>query len=331
MIFTIKIFGYNMIVKIKKEKRISMKKLLLLLVLGLTLIVGACSNTGEWDASSTISVFTRDTTSGTRAGFMEGIGFDDGADTDDVLVDGFVIKDNTGIISSVETDEYGIGYVSLASYDPDVVKGINFEGVEPSIQNVVNNTYALKRPFNFITRSEGDYKSQREEDIVEAFVAYMKTSDAADIITEEGAVPLAANDSWDDIKSNYPVCGLDNTGVIVSFGGSDSLEGIAMALSASFAPKCGNFTPEHNHTGSSDGYKRTQGEQKDSDNYKSIGFASRPFKDEEKTGAEDTRGQLAWDAIVVIVNKANEIDALTAEEIKKIYNGDFTTWDDLLS
>lgn len=217
-----------------------MKKLIVALLVALTFTLTACSG-GDWDSSSTISVFTRDTTSGTRAGFMDGIGFDAGADSDDALASGFVIKDNTGIISSVETDEYGIGYVSLASFDEDLVKGVQYEGVTPNIANVVNNSYGLKRPFNFITRSVGDYKSDVEEDIVEAFVAYFATSDAADIITEEGAVPLATSTSWDDIKDNYEVCDLDNSEVVLSFGGSDSLESIAMALSAAFAPKCGNF------------------------------------------------------------------------------------------
>jgi len=299
----------------------------LCMVLGLTLV--GCSQT-DWDAASTISVFTRDTSSGTRSGFMSGIGFDAAESSDDVLVDGFVIKDNTGILSSVETDEYGIGYVSLASYQPEKVKGVAFEGVEPTIDNVVNDSYGLKRPFNFITRLDGDYLSEREEQIVEAFVAYMFTIDAADIITEEGAVPLESTQSWDDIKADYDVCQLDNSEITISFGGSDSLESIAMALSTAFSPKCGNFIAEHNHTGSSDGYKRTQGEEKDGDNYKSIGFASRPFKESEQSGPGSTRAQLAWDAIVVIINKTNIVDSLTADQLKKIYDGSFTSWEQLI-
>lgn len=308
-----------------------MKKIVLALLIALSLSLVACSGSGEWDETSTISVYTRDTSSGTRAGFMSGIDFSEAAESDDVLVEGFVIKDNTGIISSVETDEYGIGYVSLASYDPDVVKGVNYDGVAPSITNVVNDSYGLKRPFNYVTRAAGDYLSETEEAIVEAFVAFMGTTDAADIITEEGAVPLATTESWDDIKADYAaVCDLDNSSITIKFGGSDSLESIAMALSAAFSPKCGNFVAEHDHTGSSDGFKRTQGSEKDGDNYKSIGFASRPFKDSE-AGEAGSQGQLAWDAIVVIVNKANLVDSLTDAQLKKIYSGDFTTWEDLLA
>jgi phosphate transport system substrate-binding protein len=320
-----------MTVKIKIEKRISMKKLLLLLVLGLSLTFVACSNTEEgWDASSSISVYTRDTSSGTRAGFMGGIGFDEAAEDDNQLVDGFVIKDNTGILSSMATDEYGIGYISLASLD-DTVKGLNFDGVEPNIANVINNTYGLKRPFNYVLRNLDDYENDTERDISLAFVAFLQTTDGADIITNQGAIPLTSTESWDDIKDQYPVCELDNSNVTIKFGGSDSIEKIALALTEAFSPKCGDFVPEHDHTGSSDGYKRTQGSEKDGDNYKHVGFASRPFKESEMTGPEDTRGQLAWDAIVAIVHLDNEVTNVTAEDLKRIYRGDFATWDDLLS
>lgn len=305
-----------------------MKKILLVFLLALVLSVSACTNDDAWDSSKNITVYTRDTSSGTRAGFMEGIDFSDAAENDGLLVDGFLIKDNTGILSSMEVDQYGIGYISLASLN-DKVKGLQFEGVDPTIQNVVNNTYGLKRPFNYIIRSLDDFANDTERDITLAFVAFLNTSDGADIITNEGAISLSSNGTWDDIKDQHPVCSLDNSSITIKFGGSDSIEKIALALTESFAPKCGNFVPEHEHTGSSDGFKSTQGSEKDGDNYKHVGFASRPFKDSE-VGSEGTQGQLAWDAIVVIVHKENLVNNLTAEEIKKIYRGDFLTWDELL-
>ena len=309
-----------------------MKKLLLgLLLLGLTVTFVACSNTENegWDSSKNITVYTRDTSSGTRAGFMGGIGFSEGAEDDSQLVDGFVIKDNTGILTSMATDEYGIGYISLASLD-NTVKGLEFEGVEPNIQNVINNTYELKRPFNYVIRDLDDFENDTEKKLTLAFIAFLGTTDASDIITNQGAIPLDSSDSWDDIKDDHPVCELDNSDVTIRFGGSDSIEKIALALTESFAPKCGNFVPEHDHTGSSDGFKRTQGSEKDGDNYKHVGFASRPFKDSED-GSTGTQGQLAWDAIVAIVHLDNEVSNVTAEDLKKIYRGDYLTWDELLS
>jgi phosphate transport system substrate-binding protein len=306
-----------------------MKKLVLLFSLFLTGTLVACGGAQEWDSSSNITLYTRDTSSGTRAGFMSGIGFDEAAEDDSLLADGFVIKDNTGILTSMATDEYGIGYISLASLD-NTVKGLQFDGVAPTIANVINNTYGLKRPFNYVTRSLDDFANDTERDITLAFIAFLQTTDGADIVTNEGAIPLSSSESWDDIKADYDICLQDNSAVTIKFGGSDSIEKIALALTAAFAPKCGNFVPEHDHTGSSDGFKRTQGSEKDGDNYKHVGFASRPFKDTE-VGTEGTQGQLAWDAIVAIVHLNNEVTNVTPEDLKKIYRGDYATWEQLLS
>lgn len=308
-----------------------MKKLsLIVLTLAVVFTLTACGGQeSQWDSTSNIQVYTRDTSSGTRAGFMSGIGFEDGDTNDNLLAPGFVTRDNTGILSAMATDEYGIGYISLASLD-NTVKGLSFNGVEPTLANVINNTYELKRPFNYVTRAPGDYLSATEEQIVEAFIAYLHTTDGADIITNNGAIPLESTQSWDEISANYPVCNLDNSSVTISFGGSDSIQKIAEALSADFSPRCGNFVRAHAHTGSSDGFKRTQGSEKDGTNYKSIGFASRDFKSTE-VGQEGTQGQLAWDAIVAIVHLDNELDNVSAADLVAIYNGTFTTWDAVLN
>lgn len=309
-----------------------MKKLSLLIISILAVFgLAACGSTDAWDASSNITVYTRDTSSGTRAGFMGGIGFDEAAEDDSVLADGFVTKDNTGIFTTMQTDEYGIGYISLATLDTSVVKGLQFDGVEPTIANVINNTYGLKRPFNYVIRALDDFANDTEKDLTLAFIAFLHTTDGADIITNQGAIPLSSSDTWDDIKGDYPICAVDNSGVVIKFGGSDSIQKVAEALTEAFAPKCGNFTPEHDHTGSSDGFKRTQGSEKDGDNYKHVGFASRPFKTD---GSEDmvtgTSGQLAWDAIVAIVHLDNELNNVTAEDLRNIYSGTVATWSELL-
>lgn len=307
------------------------KATLFILAIMAVLTLSACGGTDEdgFDASKTITVYTRDTSSGTRAGFMSGIDFSDAAEDDSLLVDGFVIKDNTGILTSMATDEYGIGYISLASLDSSV-KGLYFDGVEPTIANVINDTYGLKRPFNYVIREDGDFGSVEEEQISKAFIAFLGTIDGSDIISDKGAVPLDSTVLWDDIKDNYSICTEDNSSIIIKFGGSDSIEKIAKALSEAFAPKCGDFVPEHDHTGSSDGFKRTQGSEKDGDNAKHIGFASRPFKDTE-VGVDGTQGQLAWDAIVAIVHLSNELVAVTKMDLMNIYSGEYNTWNDTIN
>jgi phosphate transport system substrate-binding protein len=311
------------------------KGLSLVLMLAVVFTLTACQSEETFNTDSNITVYTRDTTSGTRAGFMGGIGFDEAESSDDVLVEGFVIKDNTGIMTSMTTDEYGIGYVSLASLNDDI-KGLSFEGVEPNVDNVINNTYGLKRPFNWMIRESGDFPSQDVEDLVEAFVAFLTTTDASDIINNAGAVALPATQTWDDIKADYPITNQDNSTVTVRFGGSDSIQKVAEALTQAFVAKAGNFVADHDHTGSGDAYKRVVGDQKDESVGKDVGFASRPFKDSElevdgTALVSEQYGQLAWDAIVAIVHVDNPLNNVTAEDLKKIYNGTYLLWSDLIS
>lgn len=309
-----------------------MRKFWLIAVLLMTLTLVACTNDSseaEFNLDSNITVYTRDTTSGTRDGFMNGIGFGQAAKSDDVLVEGFVIKDNTAILNAMTIDEYGIGYVSLSSVS-DQVKALKFAGVAPTEANVINNTYGLKRPFMWMVRADGDFPSTEVEQLVKAFVAFLGTTDAADIINNAGAIALQTSVTWDSIKANHPITQQNNASITVRFGGSDSIQKVAEALTNAFTAKAGNFIAEHDHTGSGDGWKRTNGDSKDQTVGKDVGFASRPFTTAELANVEETqRGQLAWDAIVAITHLDNPVSNVTADTLKKIYDGTYSKWSDV--
>ncbi len=317
-----------------------MKKLITLLTaVALVFTLAACSETKDNNVDNVeeafegeIKAYTRDTSSGTRAGFMGFIGFDEAKEDDSVLVDGFIIAGNDEIINAVQNDPYAIGYVSLSTFDPNLFKGFSFDDVEPSEANVLNGTYSLARTFKYMIRDDysvyGD-DADRYEQISKAFVAYINTLDGkATIAGAKGIVDLTTGDSWDDIKNQYPVCSEDNSDLTVKFGGSDSVEKIARALSPDFSAKCGNFEPEHNHTGSSNAWKGLIGGNSSIDDALSIhiGFLSRDFKESE---VAKTRGVIAADAIVVIGNLNNPIDNLTGTNLVDIYSGKVTDWTDL--
>jgi phosphate transport system substrate-binding protein len=304
----------------------------------LSVILAACGTTvSSSSASSTTSLapafttsnnivlYTRDTTSGTRDGFMGGIGFSTAAKNDNLLTDGFLIADNTAILTAMSgSDKYGIGYVSLSSVNNNI-KPLKFNNVVASEESVIDNSYGLKRPFNWMLRAEGDFPTETVEDIANAFVAFMVTIEGEDTIAGAGAVALEATQRWDDIKASYPVCNQDNSAVTVRFGGSDSIEKVAKAVTASFKPRCGNFVAEHEHTGSGDAYKRTNDPAiKDTAVGKDVGFASRNFTDAEKKVGDvdlptEQYGQLAWDAIVAIVHKDNPLLNVNADILKRMY------------
>lgn len=285
-----------------------------------------------FDTTKSIKAYTRDTTSGTRDGFFTKIGYGSAKTDNSKLVTGYVeVASNGDMVNAIKNDEYGIGYISLSSLENSSLTGLKYEGVEPSEANVLNNTYQLTRNFNYVIRNDYSEDSKVGQ-IVKAFIAYMQTSTAKAIIkANDGILTISTSDkSWDEIKANYPICNEDNSGVKVSFGGSTSVEKIAKKLTAAFAPLCGNFTPEHNHTGSGDAYKHTQGSQKDAATGKlDIGFLSRELESNE-TAAEGTSGKICTDAIVAVVNQKNPLKETKAETLVDIYNGTKTVWNQVI-
>ena len=59
-----------------------------------------------------------------------------------------------------------------------------------------------------------------------------------------------------------------------------------------------------------------------------IGMSSRALKDEELAGGL-TEITMAMDGIAVIINRENPTENLTSEEIRKIFVGEITSWDQL--
>lgn len=308
-----------------------MKKILgLLSVLVLGVVLIACKNETGTKGESTIKVYTRDTTSGTREAFFSGIDFAAATGENTPLVTGYVEVDGNGtMMSSLKNDVNGIGYISLSGLAESGLTGLKFENVDPTEANVLSGDYGLKRPFMYMTRET--YASADEEALMEAFLAFLGTKEGIAAIQSEGGIvqSSATDPSWDSIKANYPVTAKDNSAITLKFGGSTSVEKVSKALTTAFAPLAGNVKVEHSHTGSGDAWKRTQGTEKDGANAIHMGFLSRDIKSTE-THAANTSGRICYDAVVVVVNKENKlVTNLTALQIKGIYDGTFKIWNDV--
>ena len=72
----------------------------------------------------------------------------------------------------------------------------------------------------------------------------------------------------------------------------------------------------------------TTGMQSTIDGLCDIGMASRELKDSE-TEAGLTATVIAQDGIAIIVNNGSGIKELTSEQMKSIYTGEITTWEDV--
>ena len=128
-----------------------------------------------------IACIGREAGSGTRDGFESITG------TEDVCRLNQELTSTGAVIEAVKNSPNAIGYASLSATEgQDGLCVLTVGGVACSEETVLDGTYAIQRPFNLITR-EGEALSETAQ----AFFDFMLSADAADLIREAGAVPVA--------------------------------------------------------------------------------------------------------------------------------------------
>lgn len=308
-------------------------KLFRLLTIGLILslgLVGCAANepaVEENKVTGTINVYTRDASSGTRGAFEEFIKLED-----KLTVSAIEVTGNGDMAVKVGEDLNGIGYVSLTTdFAANGITPLSYKGVEATEENVINKSYELARPFEFVTRASGDFVSEDQELVVLAFTDFLMNSvEGREVVFAAGGiVDVDSGTAWDTLKANHPVLNKDLSSVVLKTGGSTSVEKTLKAALEAFQALTG-VQFEMNHTGSSDGFKRTLGAEKDSANAIDIGFASRYFKAEETVNLGASTGVYCMDAIVVVVNDENTLlSDVDTDLIFNIFSGAISTWEDL--
>ena len=108
----------------------------------------------------------------------------------------------------------------------------------------------------------------------------------------------------------------------VSTDGSTSMEKVIGALGEAFTEANDGAAFTYNPTGSGSGIAAV------SEGRCDIGLSSRALKDGEKAkGLTET--VLAYDGIAVIVNPQNKVNALSLDDISRIYTGKITNWSEI--
>lgn len=132
-------------------------------------------------AAGKISCIGREAGSGTRDGFESVTGTTDACRLDQELT-------STGsVIEAVAGNVNAIGYASLSAVEGrDTVKAVTVGGVACTEQNVLDGSYAVRRPFVLVTKS-GETLSPAAQ----AFFDYATSPAAGDLIRAAGAVPAA--------------------------------------------------------------------------------------------------------------------------------------------
>ena len=261
----------------------------------------------DWDSSNDISIVSREDGSGTRGAFIELFGIEEkqGDQKVDMTTEDAQITNNTSVmLTTVAKDDYAIGYVSLGSLD-DSVKALKIDGAEATEENIKDGSYKVSRPFNIAT------KGDQTNEVAKDFIDYILSKDGQQVISDNGYI---SNDDAADYAGTAP------SGKCV-VGGSSSVSPVMEKLIEAYKKVNPNAEIELQTSDSTTGMTSTIEGSYD------IGMASRELKDDEAAELEAT--VIATDGIAVIVNKANPADELSADQVKSIYVGDVTTWDEV--
>ena len=283
-----------------------MRKGMKIASLVMALMMGVSAAAAE--VSGEITVVSREEGSGTRGAFIELTGVEeknaDGVKVDNTTEEAVVTNSTNVMMTTVAGDESAIGYISLGSLN-DTVKALQIDGADATVENIKNGTYTLARPFNIATK-EG------LSEVAQDFVNYIMSAEGQQVIADNKYIPL------DDAPAYE---GKQVSGKIV-VAGSSSVTPVMQKLAEAYQVVNPNAEIEVQQSDS------TTGMQSAIDGICDIGMASRDLKDSEKEAG--LNGQtIAMDGIAVIVNQNNDLTTLTLAQVKSIFTGEATEWENV--
>ena len=289
-------------------------KIVFALILMLTMVFVGCANStpsgeqkDEFDLNKDITVVARDAASGTRGAFheiMKIIVKENDTEVDKLVVGSLEFDGTDKVITAVEGDKYGIGYISLGSVS-DRIKALAVNGAEPTVENVKSGNYSVSRPFLLVTKGN-------ESDLVKDFLKFTESTEGQKITDDMKFI------GYVDSPVDYTASGMSGT---IKVAGSTSVAPLMEKLQEAYQELNPDVTFETQAQGSSQGIKAAI------DGSYDIGMSSRELKEDETK--ELNRYVLAIDGIAVIVNKENPKSDLASDDITKIYVGEITKWSEV--
>lgn len=213
------------------------------------------------------------------------------------------VTNSTGVmITTVANSKNAIGYISLGALN-DEVKALKIDGVAPSVANINSKKYTIFRPFNVVTKTKTP--------LAEDFLSYAGSQNALAIIEKAGYIAVSKN----AFSSKKP------KGKLV-IAGSSSVTPLMEKLKEAYEKINPNANLEILQSDSTTGVTSTI------EGIADIGMVSREVKQSElKKGLKAQI--LALDGLAVIVHKSNKLDSISKENVKKIFMGEVTDWDEV--
>lgn len=295
-----------------KRKNLTLSVIAILALIAMVVGLISCSNGAKTESeqnapsqtSGAITVISREDGSGTRDAFTELMEITDEDGNDATTMTAEITNSTSVMASTVQGNAKAIGYVSLGSLS-DKVKALKVDGVAPSVETVKDGTYKLQRPFNIA------YKEAEISETAKDFMAYIMSAEGQAVIEEEGYISI-------DTTTSYKASGAKGT---VTVAGSTSVAPVMNVLADKYRTLNPDVTVEIQESGSSAGIESAiQGAVE-------IAMSSRELTSEELETLKSEK--IATDGIAVIVNQSNSFDGLTSQQIKEIYLGNITKWEEV--
>ena len=266
------------------------------------------TETKDADFTGLISPISREDGSGTRGAFIELFGIEtkdaDGNKIDNTTDMAEITNSTSVMLTTVQGNEYAIGYVSLGSLN-DSVKAVNIDGAEATVDNIKDSTYKISRPFNIVTK-EG------LSDVAADFVKYIMSEDGQAVVEDNGYISQGN-------EGAYEASGLSGK---ITVAGSSSVTPVMEKLKEAYVAVNPDVEIEVQQSDSTTGVTSAI------EGICDIGMASRELKDSE-TSEGVSATAIALDGIAVIVNQGNPISDMTSEQVRSIFTGETQDWSDI--
>jgi len=256
--------------------------------------------------SSPITVVTREDGSGTRGAFVEIVDITIEGN-DNISLEAVVAPGTSVMMTSVAENPLAIGYASTGvALTDNRVKVLNIDGVAPTVENMLNGTYAIQRPFVIGYNTDAGLSPLAQD-----FVNFIFSAQGQDVVVGRGYVPFLPEGA-----PQYVPSGLSGTIVV---NGSSSVYSLMQHLSTAYRDLNPGVIIDVHGAGTGHGISAVR------DDLADIAMSSRDLRESELEFLSPLT--IAIDGIAVIVHPSNAIEGLTLEQVRNIFLGEVERWE----
>jgi phosphate transport system substrate-binding protein len=262
-----------------------------------------------------ITVVSREEGSGTRAAFEELV-MEHGEKK--LISENALLQQSNGQVRTVvATTPNTIAYLSFGFLDESTAL-VAIDGVEPTVDNVKNNSYPIARPLNMLTKGDPN-------ELAQAFLNFILSPAGQEIVAKDYiSVEPIITPTHEPTLAPDPTQTPASLSGKVSIAGSTTVQPLTEVLAEAFMDMNPNLVIEVQGGGSSVGVTSA------GEGTVDIGMASRAIKGSEFELFPDLQVfTIALDGIAIVTNPSIELPSLSIAQVRDIFAGEITNFSEV--